>query len=232
MSSSNKSDWIVNDNVVESVRLIQPYAWYRRHDSMPFIICYLICIPLSLVKGSEVHEVTMLSLNVAINCVFVFIIVAQVYGLVVLSIVLIAHVALFLSAQVSPSIRCSLGNRIITDISKARSVLVYAQKNCGQDRVCELIHDNDVEESDCFSVAGVTFPETSTYFVFQNIKYEYDEEKNAFAQVKYPTASTLGEYCSHAGYKKNKDIETAAIKWGRNEYDIPMPEFVDLYLVS
>jgi cation-transporting ATPase 13A1 len=138
--------------------------------------------------------------------------------------------ALFLLAQISPSIRCSLGNRIITNISDATSVLVHAQANAGKDRVCELVHELEPESED-FSVAGVTFRPVTTHFVFQNVKYEFDEEKNTFAQVVYPTSSTLGSYCSHTGHESKESVLTAFNKWGRNEFEIPMPEFVDLYMV-
>jgi hypothetical protein len=138
----------------------------------------------------------------------------------------------FLFAQISPSIRCSLGNRLITNISEATSVLVYAQTNAGKDRVCELIHDSHAGDSKDFSVAGVFFPPVTTYFEFQNVKYEFNDEKNTFMQVEYPTASTLGSFCSHTGHITRASVETALDKWGYNEFEIPMPEFVDLYLVS
>ena len=156
----------------------------------------------------------------------------QYVGLIALPIVLVAHLALFLFAQISPSIKCSLGNRIINDIAEATSVLVYAQTNAGKDRVCDLNHDFADSESEDFSVAGVTFSHVSAYFEFQNVKYEFDDEKNTFSQVIYPTTSTVGSFCSHSGYRTSKMIEAALHKWGRNEFDIPMPEFVDLYLVS
>lgn len=147
---------------------------------------------------------------------------------------LIAHLALFLLAQVSPNIRCSLGNRIITNISEATSVMVSAQTNAGKDRVCKLVHDLNVDNcnEEELIVAGISFPHTTRHFEFQNVKYEFDNEKNAFAQVVYPTASTVGDFCSHTGYKTGDGVEAALHKWGRNEFEIPMPEFVDLYLVS
>jgi manganese-transporting P-type ATPase len=145
--------------------------------------------------------------------------------------VLIAHVALFLFAQISPSIRCSLGNRLITNIAEATSVLVSAQANAGKDRVCELVHVAVDGDAEGFTVAGVSFPQVTTYFEFQNVKYEFDEEKHTFVRVVYPTASTLGSFCSHAGHKTSGAVEAALEKWGRNEFEIPMPEFVDLYLV-
>ena len=138
--------------------------------------------------------------------------------------------AVFLLAQISPSIRCSLGNKVISNIADATSVLVYAQANVGKDRVCELIHDSEPEEVD-LTVAGVKFHPVSTYFVFQNLKYEFDDEKNTFFQVTDPTASSLGSYCSHVGHQSNESVAAAFNKWGRNEFEIPMPEFVDLYLV-
>jgi hypothetical protein len=53
--SSMKSDWVVNDSIVQSVRLIQPFQWYKRYDALPFMLAYAICIPLSLLEGTEVQ---------------------------------------------------------------------------------------------------------------------------------------------------------------------------------
>lgn len=163
--------------------------------------------------------------------IFLFVCVLKFVGLVATPCLLVAHIALFLLAQISPSIRCSLGNRVITDISSASSVLIHAQTNAGKDRVCKLHHNIEEHDQKNLIVAGVEFPPTSTYFVFQNVKYAFDSEKNAFSRVVYPTSSTLGDFCSHTGHQTNDAVIAAFNKWGRNEFDIPMPEFVDLYLV-
>lgn len=134
-------------------------------------------------------------------------------------------------------------------------MLVCAQTNAGKDRICEVFHeddsatatatasqtaaDNDDDNNsksrntdDNLSVAGISFPYNTTYFLFQNVKYEFDCEKNTFVPVSYPTASTLSNFCSHTGHRTSQSVESALKKWGRNEFEIPMPEFVDLYLVS
>ena len=49
-----KSDWIIRDSIVQSVRLIQPYHWYKRYDVLPFMIAYAIVIPLSLLEDTKV----------------------------------------------------------------------------------------------------------------------------------------------------------------------------------
>jgi hypothetical protein len=54
-AGAGKSDWVINDSIVQSVRLIQPYQWYKRFDSLPFMLAYAICLPLSQLEGTEVR---------------------------------------------------------------------------------------------------------------------------------------------------------------------------------
>ena len=67
---STKSDWIVNDNIVKSVRLIQPYDWYLRYDTLPFMIAYSLCIPLSLWEGVQVSFSALFSMAWSENDIF------------------------------------------------------------------------------------------------------------------------------------------------------------------
>ena len=58
-------------------------------------------------------------------------------------------------------------------------------------------------------------------------------------RVKYPTAAKVDSFLKWTGMgiqevnRKEVDTVKAALnQWGLNEYDIPIPQFLDLYLVT
>ncbi len=38
------------------------------------------------------------------------------------------------------------------------------------------------------------------------------------------------KFCIYIGYKGEQDVKTAYKKWGINDFDIPIPAFIDLYM--
>ena len=78
----------------------------------------------------------------------------------------------------------------MTNLSEASSVLVSAQVNAGKDRICQLFHETTSDSTTIdLNVAGISFRSVITYFEFQNVKYEFDVEKNTFVPLVYPTGS-------------------------------------------
>ena len=77
---------------------------------------------------------------------------------------------------------------------------------------------------------------------FQKVKYDLLLEsgsKLTLQRVKYPTAAKVESFLKWTGMGiqsvKSKEVDTvkaALNQWGLNEYDIPIPQFLDLYLVT
>lgn len=50
-----------------------------------------------------------------------------------------------------------------------------------------------------------------------------------FRGLKFPEKESFDFYRQEKGYMKRQQIELAMNKWGSNEMDIPLPEFVDIF---
>lgn len=67
------------------------------------------------------------------------------------------------------------------------------------------------------------------HFFYQKCKFVFNEERKQFEKLSFSTRQPFAHFKSHLGYKTQEDIDKATAKFGRNEFDIPMPTFMDLY---
>ena len=68
------------------------------------------------------------------------------------------------------------------------------------------------------------------FFEFQKVKYEYDpKEKNNFVRSESPTTGKVQDFLTYAGVEEQNRL-LCMQKWGINEFDIPIPPFLDLYM--
>lgn len=73
------------------------------------------------------------------------------------------------------------------------------------------------------------------YFIFQKRTYEYDEQKNSFVKVAYPTDLPLSHYLDTAratGGLNNEIVQTSLRRFDKNILDMPSPTFLELYVES
>ena len=131
-------------------------------------------------------------------------------------------------SQFSVSIKCRLGSRIVTEVADANKVLVIAAKAAGKDRMSDLIRRDDMAK---VVIAGESFSSSRVAFEFQKVWYNYLEEKDTFVRQQYPSAAPVSSFYSSTGYKSEGDVEVALRRWGPNDFDIPLPDFLDIYMV-
>ncbi|KAJ0406574.1 hypothetical protein P43SY_004463 [Pythium insidiosum] len=71
------------------------------------------------------------------------------------------------------------------------------------------------------------------FFVFQKHKYiaENDEDKKCvvFRKLKAPTTDPVKNYVDSVGLKSESEIESKISLYGKNEFSIPQPNFVDMF---
>jgi hypothetical protein len=201
------------DELIESVTLYRPYFWLFRWDVIPFVIAYSVLFSASLSGSSN-------------SCLF---------GLVGLPIALLCHVTLFLTKNSSVQLSCCLGNYTVRDVNSAELLLVNTKSNVGKSRIVKLMRRN-IPSKDYtpanVKVSGKSFSAPEIHFDFQKITYHYDAGKNTFVRLSYPTKGNLGHILESSGYRSQNELTTALNTWGINEFDIPVPSFIDLYAVS
>ena len=209
------------ERLVEKVTLHSPRTWLYRLDVLPFALFYAVGFSLCLHYGSPS------SIGEKDHEYYLYI------GLIGLPIGLSLHLLLFLLAQWSTSIRSLVGTLPTTSLEGSKVAHVTAAKNAGSDRLVsiERLPDHQFKMvKEGIEIFGKTFSIAQYYMSFQKIKFDYDYDCKTFVRMKYPTCAPLSQFLSWQGHGSKKQVQLSLFKWGYNEFDIPLPSFLDLYV--
>ena len=73
-------------------------------------------------------------------------------------------------------------------------------------------------------------PEDGRYFVsWRKRILLWSEDQQLFVKTRFPIDLHFSEYLSSHGNDSGVEQDDATLRWGRNRFDIPMPEFLELY---
>lgn len=200
---------VVSDGLIEHVVLYKPVFWLFRFDVFPFVVSYSVFFAMCMSTGTM-----------------------QYIGLIVLPMLFAIHLFLFLLAQWSVKIRCRLGYATVTDVTKADTVHVIAVHNAGMDRLVKLLSNSYFAEAKKVRIMQQDFAITRERLDFQKVVYNFDTDKNSFVRLDYPSSAPVKQFLDWRGHGTPQDVGMSLMRWGTNEYDIPIPNFLDLYLVS
>ena len=215
-----KTKFKVGDGVIDRVELICSCFWLLRLDVWPFLLLYTFLFLVHFQHKQLVQQ----SHHSGVK-LFVFI---------VLPLLLCFHLLLFLLTQGwSIALRVTLGGRQVFEIKKADKVYIVASTNAGNNCIVVLHHRHNLEEvaAKDFMIAGVTFSVEDEYFIFQKVLYGFETEKNTFVKLAYPTSSNAMSFLKSCGVETREQLIMSKLKWGFNEFDIPIPSFFYLYSV-
>jgi len=153
--------------------------------------------------------------------------------LIALPSILFAHFLCFLLSQWSVSIKCLLGYYAVADINSTQYIHVKTTKNFGKERIVPLYRENLIQDIsiDHINIAGTNYNVFPVYFEFQKMKFDYDFKSNTFYPLAYPSKGKVSDYLKCNGHQIPTVLNLALKKWNRNEYDIPLPSFLELYSV-
>lgn len=140
---------------------------------------------------------------------------------------LLAHFGLFLAANGFSSVKCALGNAAVFLAKEADTALVQATKNSGKDRAVPVHHGTDEGEVVLF---GTAHKLAQHWFEFQKKVYDFtDTERGSdYTRRLYPTRGSIQSILSSPGHHEVSRAVSLSL-WGKNEFDIPLPSFWDLY---
>lgn len=68
------------------------------------------------------------------------------------------------------------------------------------------------------------------YFLFQKTKYIWDEEKATFRGLEFPVNELLSHYAKSRGLETDTSITLAEQTYGKNDMEMVVPEFLDLFI--
>lgn len=66
--------------------------------------------------------------------------------------------------------------------------------------------------------------------MFQKTKYIWDSDKKTFRGLEFPINKSYSEYASCKGFQEDTDIQQADEFYGKNELDMVVPEFKELFI--
>ena len=155
--------------------------------------------------------------------------------------VLLAHLALLLSAAWSVPVRCWLGYVRVRSLVQAEVVLATPPRAQGAPEICELLRagsqggrgppvEQQSVELTCSGGGGggggatQVLPLPDAWFVFQMTKYCHVRGEE-FVPLQYPSELTGAFLAGYRGYVKADSHGAAVKKWGKNIFDIPLPAF-------
>lgn len=69
-----------------------------------------------------------------------------------------------------------------------------------------------------------------SWFMFQKIKYIWDEEKATFRCIEFPVNKSLQTYMDSKGLETDEDVSTIEKTYGTNKMEMVIPEFRELFL--
>jgi magnesium-transporting ATPase (P-type) len=235
---------VIDDGLVDKVNLLVPRYWLFRWDVLPFVVCYLALFQAlyyaDIYSTDYAKELANeledpgLKLKVALA------------GIPVL---LALQVLLFLISQWNMTLKCDLGYIRVNTVATASVVHVVAAKNMGKDRIVPVMmlrlppsdpnrpaYANDPTNSNnnnnqTVSIAGSKHRCSAKFFEYQKVKYEFDEtERNCFVRCESPAQGGVSAFLTHNGHEQEAAVMMCLQKWGINEFDIPVPPFLDLYM--
>lgn len=201
----------VEDEIIESVVLCRPRFWMTRLDVLPFAVLYLILFSPFLLGHKDL-----------------FVLKSSLFAI---PIVLLAQLALFLVVQFSIDLQAFVGHYKVQEISQALTVLVRTTKNSGNSSIVTLFHRQSCPKNP-IDICGQTFYLEERFFEFQKLIYEFDQKTKSFRRVNFPSTISVKSVMKYVGLKDSTSIEVGERIWGLNKFNIPLPLFLDLYLVG
>jgi hypothetical protein len=206
----------IQDGLIDRVELYTDKTWFLRLDVLPFAVSYAFFFSI-LTEESLFHM--------------------KYWALVGIPVVLSIHLLLFLTAQSSVKFRCLIGKSKTLDIEKAKFVLVFAAKNAGKDKIVEMQHLNETIQQQQLQAGSITvfdqtFTNSSHSFSFQEVSYLYNSQHETFIRLDYPVELSTSLAMKWQGFGKPEITMNALRRWGLNEFSIPLPHFLDLYMVN
>lgn len=132
------------------------------------------------------------------------------------------HALVFLICQWSISVKAKLTCKNANDPREANVIKVIPTTNHGSGAFC------DIKKSVIDSSDG---KQEIIYFYFQKRKYIWDEEKKCFKKLDFICNSdiSINYFKEKNGLTTEKEIEFVRQKYGENNFDIPIPPFMELF---
>ncbi|KFM68900.1 putative cation-transporting ATPase 13A1, partial [Stegodyphus mimosarum] len=137
-------------------------------------------------------------------------------GMIAVAIIGIFQILTCLFCHWSVHIQCLLSCNRQSDVLKACYAKVVPTPNNGSPELVHLRQSKDEE--------GV-----NVWFKFQKTKYLYDFNKKSFRGLSFPDNLPFKYYQECKGFVDDSELKSAEGKYGKNELEMVVPEFMELF---
>ncbi|XP_054714931.1 endoplasmic reticulum transmembrane helix translocase-like [Uloborus diversus] len=137
-------------------------------------------------------------------------------GMIAVAIIGIFQILTCLFCHWSVHIQCLLSCNKVKTIMQACYVKVVPTPNNGSPEIVRLHQSKDEE--------GMNY-----WFKFQKTKYVYNNDKKRFEGLNFPDNLPFKFYQEWKGFADELELKTAENKYGKNELEMVVPEFMELF---
>lgn len=196
----------VIDKELKSVSLFTPLPWPMRLDFLPFFFFYVTAVYLYSLRPEDD-------------------VVPWIFG----AFSVFWHMLALLSAEWSVDVRCWMtckqAKTLVPDEHLKLLVKVEPSLAMLPKQLCEC-HVVPKDKLKC--ATGLTL-----WFSFQNLKFCLCDDINGsckpqFRRLDYPSTGSLESYLQSKGIRSNEELQQARDKYGRNDFELPVPQFTEL----
>jgi manganese-transporting P-type ATPase len=102
----------------------------------------------------------------------------------------------------------------------AQLVKVVPTENNGSSELVSIMHSKSDDKA----------ADTIYWFMFQKLKYIWDDEKHQFRGIEFPVHNTYKHYYESKGHEEEEDVVKTAKMYGLNKQEMVVPEFHKLFI--
>lgn len=128
-----------------------------------------------------------------------------------------AQIITYLFCHWSVDVKCLLSYSKCKDPFKAAFAKVTPTPNNGSTELVTLRRETIAKKS-------------TLWFMFQKTKYVYDDKSNKFVTIEFSCDEKISHYKQWKGYNDQNEIQLIERQYGRNELDMVIPEFKELFI--
>lgn len=137
-------------------------------------------------------------------------------GVIAVAVSVAAQVLTYLFCHWSVDVKCWLSYTRSKDPYTSKYVKVTPTPNNGSTELVELHRD-------------IINRQQVLWFVFQKAKYVYNDKTGQFVAIEFPCDKKLSHYKEWKGYQEPEEVQSVERQFGRNELEMVIPEFKELF---
>lgn len=128
-----------------------------------------------------------------------------------------AQIVTYLFCHWSVDVKCLLSYTRCNDPYKSQFIKVTPTPNNGSTELVKLLRETIAKQS-------------TVWFLFQKTKYVFDNETKKFVTTNFPCDKKISHYKAWKGYSDLNELQLIEKKFGRNELEMVIPEFKELFI--